>query len=195
MNPLPYQLLPLLSTTLGVSTLTLIFVLVALINAGVHPILWIIPASYGLTFPYYFIMLLATHFELRGSSRLFSRYSIVSAFVFALLWTSCSACLLTITIMEGKEDIKIDGLGKDTWLLIVPCVSCPVPTSLMWVIAEVMRRERNKILYAMKWRPAATQSSQTWRFVISNLFPPLRDLIQPFPSVYPCLAVSSVSRV
>ncbi|KAK0212686.1 hypothetical protein DFS33DRAFT_55700 [Desarmillaria ectypa] len=169
MNPLPYQLMPLISTTLGVSTLTLIFVLVALINAGVHPILWILPASYALTFPFHVVMLLGARFELRGSSRLFSIYSIVSAFVFALLWTSCSVCLLTITIMEGKEDVKIDGLRKDTWLLIVPCVSCPVPTSLMWIIAEVMRREREKILYAMKWRPAAPQSSQTWSVSLSSV--------------------------
>ncbi|KAK0461111.1 uncharacterized protein EV420DRAFT_1640606 [Desarmillaria tabescens] len=175
MNSLPYQLKPLVSTTLGVSTLTLIFVLVALINAGVRPILWILPASYALTFPYYVVMLLATHFELRGSSRLFSIYSIIIAFASALLWTSCSVCLLVITIMEGKEDIKIDRLGKDTWLLIIPCISCPIPTSLMWIIAEVMRRERKKILYAMKWRPVAPQSSQTWRFVVSDP-PPLQDL-------------------
>ncbi|KAG7449533.1 uncharacterized protein BT62DRAFT_590145 [Guyanagaster necrorhizus] len=169
MHSLPYPLVPLISASLGVSTLTLIFVLVALINAGVNPILWIFPASYALTVPYYAIMLITAYFEFRGSSRLLSIYSIVSAFVCALLWTSCSVCLLTITIMEGKEDTEVGGLRKDTWLLIVPCVSCPVPASLMWIIAEVMRRERKKILYALKWRPVAPQSSQTWSVSLSSV--------------------------
>ncbi|KAF8069968.1 hypothetical protein FPV67DRAFT_995033 [Lyophyllum atratum] len=150
MDPFPYPIFPLICGSLTISTLSFIF---ATLIISVTPILWIFPAIFISTVAYHAATLLISSGETPGSLRLFSRLNLIASCALTLLWAAVCGISITLTVllaMGRLEDATWPPRGM--WSMVVPCVCALLEAIVMGSIVVRTRKERNRILYAAKWK-------------------------------------------
>ncbi|RDB16926.1 hypothetical protein Hypma_002394 [Hypsizygus marmoreus] len=148
MDPLPYPLFALVCISLCVSTLCLVF---STLVIAISPVLWIIPSAYIATVAYHATTLLISNSESHDSHRLFSLPNLLAAYALTCLWTVVFGVALAVSILIGGRIIG-DVAPRGLWSLIVPCMCALAQAVVMGFIAFRTRKERNRILYAAKWK-------------------------------------------
>jgi len=149
MESFPSPLFALACASAVTSALTLVF---ATLIISVSNILWIFPAAFALTCAYHGITILISNTEQEGSARLFSLAGLIAAYTITLLWLAASILIATVTAMfyTGKWERVVP--SKGLWSMILPCVFAFLEALIMASIAFFTRRERNKLMYASKWK-------------------------------------------
>ncbi|KAF9010686.1 hypothetical protein BDQ17DRAFT_1299227 [Cyathus striatus] len=158
---LPKFLFPL--TCLSFFTAAVNLVIAALV-INVTPILWIAPVAFILTLAFHAIFLLMANSEALDALRLYSAVNITASYILSCLWAGVFTICITVTILFKKGTLRNEGTSK-MWILILLCVFAFLQTGAMILVAFVLRKERNRLMYMEKWRwrPGALGSSQ-WSF-------------------------------
>jgi len=168
MDSFPPPLFFLVCTSLVTSTLILVF---ATLVISASNLLWIFPPAFGVTYAYHGITILLANTEQPGSSRLFSLAGLLAAYTITCVWLVASGLIAAVTTLfyTGKWQRVYPAHGL--WSMVLPCLCAFLEALVMASVAFFTRKERNRILYASKWkwrqgynpRATATQWSITAR--------------------------------
>lgn len=161
MEPFPYPLFPLICASLCISTLSLIF---ATLIISASPILWIFPGTYICTVAYHATTILISNSEDTGSLRLFSRSNLLASFTLTCLWAATGGITIAVTALLAEGRLSHTIASQGIWKMVVPCVLALLESVVLGFIANGTRKERNRILYAAKWkwRPGHNAAASQW---------------------------------
>lgn len=141
------------------------------ITAFVFPVsslLWIVPASFILTFFLHavFFLLANTEDNSSGSLRLYSATIIAGFFTATAAWAATTAVLVLCTVQLLTGRFPMAPQGRE-WAIITATVVSFIQTILLAVIAVLTYKVRQQLRYRekWKWRPGATSSQ--WRWVMT----------------------------